>query len=108
MSKAKSAEKVVARHPAEDAAPVLSRRKDPDRSRGAARRREHSDALSPRGPEPESLLPVEQGVPRSREENGLLGIRPAKRRRVKSPTCAQENGRLKQVVAEMVLEKSDC
>ena len=65
-----------ARHPAEDAAPVLSRRKDPDRSRGAARRREHSDALSPRGPEPESLLPVEQGVPRSREETACWGYDP--------------------------------
>ena len=65
-----------ARHPAEDAAPVLSRRKDPDRSRGAARRREHCDALSPRGPEPESLLPVEQGVPRSREEAARGGYDP--------------------------------
>ena len=65
-----------ARHPAEDAAPVLSRRKDPDRSRGAARRREHCDALSPRGPEPESLLPVEQGVPRSREETARGGYDP--------------------------------
>ena len=92
-----------ARHPAEDAAPVLSRRKDPDRSRGAARRREHSDALSPRGPEPESLLPWSKEFLEAGKKR-LVGDTTREATSSEVTDLRQENGRLKQVVAEMVLE----
>ena len=61
-------EKVVEENPAEDPPPVFSRREDSDRPRGPARRREHRHAVPERGPGAESLLPLEQGVSRSREE----------------------------------------
>ena len=76
MSKAKSAEKVV-----QDIRRKTRRRFSAEEKirivlEGPAGRREYRDAVPSRRPQSESLLSVEQGVPRSREETSGRGYDP--------------------------------
>src|SRR5215467_8079807 len=102
MGKGRNPEKVV-REIAPDAAAVFGRREDPHHPGGPAGGGQHRGALPARRVGAESLLPLEQGVSGGGEEaaarrHHAAGDGPE----VKPPR--EENQRLKQVLAETVLE----
>ncbi len=91
------------RDPAEDAAAVFSRRENPDRDRGPAGRGEHCLAVPPRRHRGEPLLPLGKEFLEAGKKR-LLGDTQREASTSEVTDLRQENARLKELVAETVLE----